>query len=33
MLDHFWITGNHGPGQIDEAWISYFVDGETEPSI
>eukprot|EP01043_Picozoa_sp_COSAG02_P062325 COSAG02_NODE_8570_length_2520_cov_6.279637_3_plen_333_part_00 len=33
VLDHFWITGNHGPGQIDEAWISYFVDGEAEPSI
>ena len=33
VLHHFWITGNHGPGEIDEAWISYFVDGEAEPSI
>ena len=33
VLHHFWITGNHGPGQIDEAWISYYVDGEPTPSI
>jgi hypothetical protein len=33
VLHHFWITGNHGPGLIDEAWISYFVDGEAAPSI
>eukprot|EP01052_Picozoa_sp_SAG31_P010811 SAG31_NODE_601_length_13643_cov_64.237005_8_plen_115_part_00 len=31
VLHHFWITGNHGPGEIDEAWVSYYIDGETEP--
>lgn len=31
VLTHFWLTGN-APA-IDEAWISYFVDGETVPSI
>ena len=33
VLHHFWITGDHGPGMIDEVWISYFVDGEETPSI
>ena len=34
VLHHFWITGNHGDQslpQIDAAWISYFIDGETTP--
>ena len=33
VLHHFWVTGDDGPGMIDEVWVSYFVDGEATPSI
>eukprot|EP00041_Stephanoeca_diplocostata_P017490 m.354493 g.354493 ORF g.354493 m.354493 type:complete len:166 (-) comp20717_c0_seq64:2493-2990(-) len=31
VLHHFWVTGTRV--QIDEAWIDYFIDGESSPSI
>jgi hypothetical protein len=33
VLHHFWVTGDHFPGGIDEVWVSYFVDGEATASI
>ena len=31
VLHHFWITGDHGPGMIDEAWISCALLRKLQP--